>query len=237
MTDETASRKPVEFTEQRVKAFLEYKFTLLFFAILVMIVISPLNDNRTGVVTPLFFLLIILTVVRTLEVHRAVRKSVLVFGLIAVAIHFGGVVLDISFREFPILIAAGLFAYCLFFFSIIVALSLNVFRQVSITRDTIYGGISVYLLMGILWAVIYEVIILTNPNAIVGPEGTGDIFPQLLYYSYTTLTTLGYGDIAPRAALARNLAILEALIGQIFMTVFIARLVGLYISGSGQSNK
>ena len=94
-----------------------------------------------------------------------------------------------------------------------------------------------YLLMVLLWAVLYELAFLFNPNSIAAPEGGGDVFPQLVYFSYTTLTTLGYGDIAPRGLVVRNLAILEALLGQIFLTVFIARLVGLYVSGSGQSGK
>jgi voltage-gated potassium channel Kch len=55
---------------------------------------------------------------------------------------------------------------------------------------------------------------------------------DLTYYSFVTLTTLGYGDIAPITPLARSLAYLEAIVGQIYLTIIIARLVGLYISGT-----
>jgi voltage-gated potassium channel len=58
-----------------------------------------------------------------------------------------------------------------------------------------------------------------------------------IYYSFVTLATLGYGDIVPRSELARGLAIMEALAGQLSLAVMIARLVSLYVSGEGKGNQ
>ena len=61
------------------------------------------------------------------------------------------------------------------------------------------------------------------------PGGGESDFLTWVYFSFTTLTTLGYGDVAPRSDVARMLAILEALIGQIYLVVIVARLVGSYM--------
>ncbi len=58
---------------------------------------------------------------------------------------------------------------------------------------------------------------------------------ELFYFSYTTLTTLGYGDIRPISAIARSFAISEAIIGQLYLTILVARLVGLHISAFRRS--
>jgi hypothetical protein len=89
----------------------------------------------------------------------------------------------------------------------------------------IVGGICIYLLIGILWTVLYGLVRTWNPDAIVLREGA-----SLFYFSFTTLTTLGYGDITPAVKLAQDLAIMEAITGQVYLAIFIARLVGLHIA-------
>ncbi len=123
---------------------------------------------------------------------------------------------DISFAVFT------LFAIC--------ALMRKIFSEKRVTIDTITGSIAVYLMIGILWIFLYYLAGLFSPTALSGAIGdrvtrSGDIF----YFSFTTMTTLGYGDLVPTDHLSRMLASLEAVTGQIFLTVFVARLVGLHI--------
>jgi hypothetical protein len=116
----------------------------------------------------------------------------------------------------------------------IMALTRTVFSAKKVTGETIKGGISVYLLIGMLWAFAYQFLTLQDPGALAssrGEVGAG----HMQYYSFVTLTTLGYGDITPVSWLARNLAVLEAIVGQIFLTVLIARLVGLHTSARSDS--
>jgi hypothetical protein len=107
----------------------------------------------------------------------------------------------------------------------IVALMRNMFRTRKVTSNMIVGGICIYLLIGILWTVLYALVLTWNPHAIALREGA-----SLFYFSFTTLTTLGYGDITPASKLAQELAIMEAITGQIYLAIFIARLVGLHIA-------
>jgi hypothetical protein len=98
-----------------------------------------------------------------------------------------------------------------------------------ITRDQIYAGICVYLMLGFAFGCIYYLISMLKPDcfAINSTHLAGLGSPDLMYFSFVTLATLGYGDITPVAAFARALAELEALAGMLYMAVFMARLVTL----------
>jgi hypothetical protein len=106
----------------------------------------------------------------------------------------------------------------------IVLVAAHVLRNPRVNRDTLYGALSIYLLMGLSWAGIYSYIMINRPGSFAVAHGEMDA----VYFSFTTLTTLGYGDIVPVTTVARSLAILEAIAGVIFMAVAIARLVSLY---------
>ena len=96
-----------------------------------------------------------------------------------------------------------------------------------ITTDTIYGAVSVYLLMGLTWATAYDLVESINPGSFSAGSGGGTLaFPAFIYFSFVTLATLGYGDITPVTDQARSLALLEAVSGTIYIAVLIARLVG-----------
>ncbi len=121
--------------------------------------------------------------------------------------------------------------YSLLFIGFLVVLILRqVFRSGPITVRRVQGSVAVYLLLGLLWAVCYEMVELAQPGsfAVFGQKGMA-ILPQLAYFSFTTLTTLGFGDIVPLNPLARSLVVLEALVGQLFPVILIARLVTMEI--------
>ncbi|MEM7409455.1 MAG: ion channel [Myxococcota bacterium] len=108
-----------------------------------------------------------------------------------------------------------------------------------VTSDTILGGACLYLLLGILWVTLYSFAEIAQPGSlwIEGAPLTdgsvpGETFrhPEILYFSFVTLTTLGYGDIVPRSDAMRALAAGEAIVGQLYITIFIARLVGLHLA-------
>jgi hypothetical protein len=103
---------------------------------------------------------------------------------------------------------------------------IQVFRDGPVTYHRIQGAIAVYLLLGLTWAGGYELVALRHPDAFTGLIGSGDSVTQRwLYYSYVTLSTVGYGDIVPVHPFARSLAVLEALVGQLYPAILIARLV------------
>lgn len=97
----------------------------------------------------------------------------------------------------------------------------------TVTLETILAAIDVYLLLGIIFALIYLGIdiVTAEPFFQGAPEPTGN---EYLFFSYTTLTTTGYGNLVPSTNIGRTLAMVEALVGQIYVLVFIARLVALW---------
>jgi hypothetical protein len=102
-----------------------------------------------------------------------------------------------------------------------------------ITRDQIYAGISVYLMLGFAFGCVYYLMGMLDPSCFAVNTAKLDASgePDLMYFSFITLATLGYGDITPVARFSRALAQLEALAGTLYMAVFMARLVSM--AGSG----
>ena len=109
----------------------------------------------------------------------------------------------------------------------------QVFRSGPVTIHRIQGAIAVYLLLGLAWASAYQLVALRHPEAfagaIGGEEGSEGLPQRFIYYSFVTLTTLGYGDITPVHPVARSLAVLEALVGQLYPAILLARLVSLQV--------
>jgi hypothetical protein len=104
----------------------------------------------------------------------------------------------------------------------------QVLRAGSITWHRVEGAVAVYLLMGLLWAFAYDIVQLLQPGSFgLNTRSIGGAFPELGYFSFTTLTTIGFGDILPVSPLARSLAVLEGLVGQLFPVILIARLVAM----------
>ena len=109
-----------------------------------------------------------------------------------------------------------------------------VLRSGRVTVDKIFAAICVYMLIGYAWTFTYALIDELQPGSFVALSATAaDDYVareiQFRYFSFITLTTVGYGDILPRSAAARTMAVLEAITGQIYLTVLVARLVGLHI--------
>lgn len=103
-------------------------------------------------------------------------------------------------------------------------------RRGAITYATIQAAISIYLLFGVAWANAYLLVMQSNPHAFRSDTSLSSTSPTAwLYYSYVTLTTLGYGDITPLSDVARVLAIGEALTGQLYLAVLVARLIGMQL--------
>ena len=111
-----------------------------------------------------------------------------------------------------------------------VVVMLQVFRPGNITHHRVQGAVVVYLLAGLAWAYLYDAIHRMDPSAIRLPGAlviTSARLGLFQYFSFETLTTLGYGDVLPIGALARALASCEALFGQLYPALMIARLVSL----------
>ena len=219
----------------------QYKYQYLLAAQLLLSFISPIFST-TPYARPVVDLAITAVFVTAIIVIANTRKH-LVIGLIlmipTLAVTWGIKIYHVEALEFISLLGS------VFFFSYIAGLILiDIFRAEMVTLNIIAAGISVYLFFGNICGFMYAIIGHIDPGAFNIPATTanylGDDVSSLgsaMYFSFVTLTTLGYGDITPINPFARSLAFLEAAMGQIYLTVLIASLVGVHISSSGEGGK
>lgn len=140
------------------------------------------------------------------------------------------------------LLITGLILQVIFFLITTFSIISHVLSFEKVNANAIYGAISSYLLLAIIWAIIYTALELAMPDSFQFPHvffhnnallaSHRFYFSQFLYFSFVTITTLGYGDIVPLSLEARGFASIEAVIGQLYVAILIARLVGLHISHS-----
>ena len=104
-----------------------------------------------------------------------------------------------------------------------------IMRSKSVNREVVYAAMLVYLLVAQLWALVYTFLFHIDPASFNLHQGQGD-FLVFEYYSFVTLTTLGFGDITPLTKVAKAFSVLEAVVGQLYLVVVLAWLVGMHVS-------
>lgn len=170
------------------------------------------------------------------------RKRLVVTGLLLVIIFSLWVAEVISPGGVQISIVRELI-FLTIFSRIVYVMGKHVFVSPKVsTADRLYGAISIYLLMSGFFSNIYMLMVLLNPSsfscsvALCGQDLLAAFRNGAnMYFSVITITTVGYGDITPTTALGGMLAAIEALMGQMFVAVVVARLVGLHLLESGAS--
>ena len=122
------------------------------------------------------------------------------------------------------------FAVLLFLFTTI-TIFIHLLKSREVTSEILFASVCVYLLVGLTWAALYIFIDILYPNSFIDVgDNIAITAPRFLFFSYITLTTVGYGTMTPITDPARSLALLEAIIGQLYLAILVARLVGLHIS-------
>jgi len=112
------------------------------------------------------------------------------------------------------------------------------FRGGQVTWSRMQGGVCAYLLIGLAWASAYEFAELVHPHSfhfVSAPEDMSQLSSKLVYFSFATLTTVGFGDITPLYPAARSLAIAEAIMGQLLPAILIATLVTMALQSHSKS--
>ena len=231
------------------------RHTVLLIAIVVAFAIRPLIGDAgiAPVVFSLALLALMIVALYTIHVDELVgeqavllarrrRQSVVgwVLATLAIAERLSLMIAP-SFQ----LIVAGSIGWLLFFSFVTWSQLRSLLIQREVTRETISLSISVYLLLGMCWGLLYILIFLSHPGAFSfgGSPELGQIlathhehaFPIFIYFSLTTLSTIGFGDITPVTLQARYAAVAEGITGQFYLAILVARLVGMQMSGSGRS--
>ncbi|UJF20295.1 ion channel (plasmid) [Vibrio sp. SS-MA-C1-2] len=108
----------------------------------------------------------------------------------------------------------------------------QVFFCKEVTVNIIQGSICIYLLIGLLWAIIFLINITLVPNSFHGIDDVNWLnnFPKAIYFSFVTLTSTGYGDITPILPIVRFFSYIEAIISQFYITILVSSLVAIKVS-------
>jgi hypothetical protein len=209
-------------------------FRFLLTAMVLIIGLRPFLEDyaRVGLLTDIFFGLILLSGVYSFS-HQ--RKTFFV----ALVIALPGLVLEVTshFLSYEPSVIIKRIAIALFLAYILVIILAHIFKEEEVTEDLITGAICVYLILGMVWAFVFYFLELAKPGSFSFATTFQQDIGSFMYYSFITLATVGYGDIVPLTSPARSLAVLEAVTGQLYLAVTIARLVGVHASRSRSNDK
>ncbi len=212
--------------------------SLLIFTVAYLFVVCALTELRFGdLVADLMFSLIIVAGVLTIFKQRWVRFFVIGLAVATLALTWQQEIHPVE--SLTILNTILRLIFVGFLLAVLIA---QVFGAGPVTAHRIRGAIVIYLLLGGMWSLLYHLVALTIPNSFHLPEGLDLGNPEALgrvltYFSFTTLTTTGFGDITPIRPLTRTLAMFEALTGQIYLVITLARLVSQAIMGQKEKNQ
>lgn len=213
-----------------------WRFAVVLVASLLLAVAQPLTSglfDEQGSFDVFFSLLIVAVLLLAFEEkeHRriAVSLGLAAFLGIWVGRGLGGPTGRIA------LVGAYLTAACFFAFMLYGILCAILLRHAS--GDAIFAAICGYLLLGIIWSLLYSAVETASPGSFRAPLAEDTVGPAALpdrgalgYYSFITLATVGYGDVTPITPLARTLAWMEAIVGQLYLAILVAGLVGFKVS-------
>lgn len=214
-------------------AALGWPMSLLFVALLLVFVYLPIDVELPVSLFALMFSAVLLAVTFAVRTQRDLRGLSICLALLSVGLSWAAtlIVLPPTWLELAAFGASAVFV--VYTMAIIIV---QLVRVQIVSVHTITGALSLYLLLGILGGLLFAVIETAAPGSLAANAGgslthierTVDLFPPLLYFSFTTLTTLGFGDLYPVSATARAVAILEAVAGQMYLVVMVAVLVSMF---------
>ncbi|MEM7606458.1 MAG: ion channel [Myxococcota bacterium] len=191
---------------------------------LIFVILTGTLVTSEGVLANAFiqFVFVSSLVLVTTSISRSAPNRLAVYAVGGFALVSGLVGLVLHERTVAMTVFA---AYIVFFGLVFSNVLRHVFSTSTVTADDLFAVCCVYVLAGLDWAFAYALTDLVFPGSLTGIIPDEAAFGQYVYFSLVTLTSLGYGDIAPATSLARSLASLEALFGQAFLAVFVAHVV------------
>lgn len=207
-----------------------YRFTLLLSAEVAVIFSFPFtagDELGAHIFRLLATILLAVCLYAVLKRQRTITLLAFLLGLPPIVIH--------TLNVFGYLLPAyrfGLLVGVVYLGFVTIVLLWDVLAEATVSPDTLAGAVASYLLIGITYGLAYGLIELFHPGAFRDTvNSTASIHPpNLIFFSFVTLTTVGYGDVVPISGIAKSLSIVEAVIGIMYPAVLIGRLIGLHVS-------
>ena len=203
----------------------------LFILLIALVILFPILKGLSfqAVILNSVFTFILIAIVYGIREKRWIIYIGLVFGVPWLVVVWINLRLNLLvLRIISAILMTFLFSYTL------VILVRHIIEAKKISADLLFGAGCIYMLIGFAWSGVCITIELIRPSSFLqitaeGYKPVGHSF-DLVYYSFITLTTLGYGDITPQLPLTRSFAILEAITGVLFMGILIGTLVGIFVA-------
>ncbi|MEM7317287.1 MAG: potassium channel family protein [Planctomycetota bacterium] len=199
----------------------------LFLCLSSVFLVYPLVSHHTigrFLLDVLFSGTILLAIFATSSLPRSVHLAYVCLGIAGVVVPWLPLPRSFIATATPII-------YSIFFAGSVIIYGRRLFADDDVDIDKLLGATCTYMLIGMFFATLYMTILQFDPDAIRVPDSNEEeAICNMTYFSFVTLTTLGYGDVLPVSLGAKMLAAYEAVIGQIFVTVVVAVLVGNYVS-------
>ncbi|MGD9302444.1 MAG: ion channel [Desulfobacterales bacterium] len=211
-----------------LQSYSQNRFLIILVLSLLTIVLAPFLDDfiQTRILMDILLTAIFLAIIFAIRTQRShlIIASILVLPLI---ISTWSIYI---YESTHLGLATRIFGALFFGYAVVIILQI-IARSTEITKETLYAAVVAYLLIALMWAFLYMVLELAIPGSFSLPDGSQRLETMRFeYFSFVTITTLGYGDIVPLTNKASALALLEALIGQIYLVVLVAWLVGMHVS-------
>ena len=225
----------IPFFDRLLEKSWENRFLFVLVSLLSFLILSPLFKGFIGLRSLLDIFLTIVFISSICAVSQK-RRDFIIATLLVLPLLLATWVNH--FIESPALSLVGTCSGILFFAFMAITILSFVLKKNIVTVNVIYAAIVVYLFIALMWGFIFILVEKLQPGSIALAQSQieeGSF--HLYYYSFVTITTLGYGDITPSTEIARSLAVLEAIIGQIYLVVLVARLVGIHIAQSMAERK
>ncbi len=198
---------------------------LLAYVILNTFVLLPFSNFRAGEFSnSIIYSLMLLSGVFAMGSSIRTKVLIVILAVVTFVVHWA-----LRLSPSPGIRLADDALGIIFFCVLITAVTRHIFRGGDVTIHRIQGAVAVYMLVGLVFSRIYSMIFLLDPEAFTMPALTGNesFYSRFVYFSYVTLTTLGFGDITAVNLVAKSMVIMEGLVGQLFPAIMITRLVTL----------
>lgn len=215
-----------QITKQNNFVYLLFSLVIFLFSASVTVDLPEgLGDDVFSVVT----LLMLLLSLRSLKTERTWTKSIYVLIAFFIFSTVLGKFFDHQSLSYVILALLLIFFTGSFFSSVKQVLTVG-----DIDGNKIIGSLSLYILLGLIWAVIYMILLTIDPESFSGVEASTwqEGFSRMTYYSFVTLTTLGYGDVLPTKHVAEFFVYMEAIIGVFYMAIIVSSLISLRLAAA-----
>ena len=223
--------------------YVRWRYLVLLGALLLVLVVQPISF---GFAAPpqlfdVFLMLVTVALILSFCPDRNRRLAAFAFGIPTALLSLGGRLLADQPENAVVMIGHGLAVGFFAWAAVLIVASL--FRHPSVSPDSVFGAVCGYLLLGMAWGVLYAMLDAARPGSFeVGTRLAEQVWADqsrihlFTYYSFVTLTTVGYGDVTPVSAPARTCAWLEALTGQFYLAVLVAGLVGALLAQKSEGS-